>query len=301
MSFVVVLTLLVSAVSGLWPALRVTRHDLRNTLHAGRGFAFGGFGKVGAALLVVEIALSVALLNGAVTMARSFQAMLEDVPALPKGQVLTAHLGRIDSPEMRDQIVEAAAAHAGRGRGGRRGAAAEAVSAAAADDDRSRSATSRPRRRGWRRRSRWASAISKRSARAPLAGRLFAAADFLDGAAPVAVVNEPFVQKFLGGRNPIGRRIRIDAARDRPDRAALARDRRRGSGSRPERRRSGAGRRLLHAGARRAPVSTSRSAPPAIRRRWPRRCAPRWRTSIPICSLKRSCRSRTPAARIARS
>ena len=46
--FVVVLTLLVSAVSGLLPALRVTRHDLRNTLYGGRGFAFGGFGKVGA-------------------------------------------------------------------------------------------------------------------------------------------------------------------------------------------------------------------------------------------------------------
>jgi MacB-like periplasmic core domain len=46
-----------------------------------------------------------------------------------------------------------------------------------------------------------------------LSGRLFTAADFNAGAAPVAVVNEPFVRKFLGGRNPIGRRVRIDAAR----------------------------------------------------------------------------------------
>lgn len=38
------------------------------------------------------------------------------------------------------------------------------------------------------------------------------------GAAPVAIVNEPFVRKFLGGRNPIGRRIRVDTFRD--DRAA---------------------------------------------------------------------------------
>ena len=30
----------------------------------------------------------------------------------------------------------------------------------------------------------------------------------------MAVVNEPFVQKFLGGRNPIGRRIRIEEARE---------------------------------------------------------------------------------------
>ncbi len=47
-AFVVFLTLLVGVVSGLFPALRVTRHDLRNSLHAGRGFAVGGFGRVGA-------------------------------------------------------------------------------------------------------------------------------------------------------------------------------------------------------------------------------------------------------------
>jgi hypothetical protein len=43
-----------------------------------------------------------------------------------------------------------------------------------------------------------------------VAGRSFVPSDFAAGAAPVTVVNEPFVQKFLGGRNPIGRRIRID-------------------------------------------------------------------------------------------
>ena len=99
-AFVVFLTLLVSAVSGLFPALRVTRHDLRNSLQAGRGFAAGGFGRVGAVLLVVEIALSVALLNGAVTMARAFTSFIDEIPALPTNQVLTAHLGRIRSRVM---------------------------------------------------------------------------------------------------------------------------------------------------------------------------------------------------------
>jgi putative ABC transport system permease protein len=47
-----------------------------------------------------------------------------------------------------------------------------------------------------------------------LGGRLFTPSDFIAGAAPVAVVNEPFVQKFLGGRNPIGRRIRIEGKRE---------------------------------------------------------------------------------------
>ena len=72
----------------------MTRHDLRNSLQAGRGFAVGGFGKIGAVLLVIEIALSVALLNGAVTLARAFKSYIAEVPALPANQVLTAQLGR---------------------------------------------------------------------------------------------------------------------------------------------------------------------------------------------------------------
>ena len=46
-----------------------------------------------------------------------------------------------------------------------------------------------------------------------ISGRLFNENDFVKGAAPVAIVNEPFVRKFLGGRNPIGRRIRVDNQR----------------------------------------------------------------------------------------
>ena len=45
-------------------------------------------------------------------------------------------------------------------------------------------------------------------------GRLFSSPDFDSGAAPVAVVNEPFVGKFFGGRNPVGRRIRVAEADD---------------------------------------------------------------------------------------
>ena len=46
-----------------------------------------------------------------------------------------------------------------------------------------------------------------------ISGRLFTEGDFVKGAAPVAIVNEPFVKKFLGGRNAIGRRIRVDNQR----------------------------------------------------------------------------------------
>ena len=211
--FTAFLALLVSAVAGLWPALRVTRHDLRHTLQAGRGFAAGGFGRVGAALLVVEIALSVGLLNGAVTMARAFDSYMNEIPALPRNQVLTVQLGQIQSAEWRDKVVEAAAAlpgvvAAGAGRNLPRiyplprRTAVEAIGDEPAQTV--MPAPSHPVGPGF------LEAIGART----LSGRLFTAADFVDGAPPVAVVNEPFVRKFLGGRNPIGRRIRIEEPRE---------------------------------------------------------------------------------------
>ena len=126
-AFAVFLSLLVSVVAGLLPALKVTRHDLRNSLQAGRGFAAGGFGKIGAVLLVIEIALSVGLLNGAVTLARTFQSYVAEVPALPANQVLTVQLGDIRSDEKRDMIVEGGGGDARRDRGRSGRAFAEAV------------------------------------------------------------------------------------------------------------------------------------------------------------------------------
>ena len=211
--FVVGLTLLVGIVSGLLPALRVTRHDLRNTLHAGRGFAFGGFGKVGAALLVIEIALSVGLLNGAVTMARAFTSYVGEIPALPKNQVLTTQLGRIGTIETRDRIIDAVSGMPGVIAAG---AAANlprlyplprATAVEPVGDEPLQAAMPAPSHavgHGF------LEAIGART----VAGRLFTASDFIEGAAPVAVINEPFVRKFLRGRNPIGRRIRIESAQD---------------------------------------------------------------------------------------
>jgi len=191
----------------------VTRHDLRNSLQAGRGFAAGGFGRIGAVLLVVEIALSVGLLNGAVTMARAFDGYQNDVAALPKNQVLTAQLGRIRLPQTRDRIIEAAAALPG------------VIAAGAAEglprqyplphptaiepvgNEPAQAAMTAPSHAVG---PQFLEAVGGRA----LAGRMFVSADFSEGAAPVAVVNEPFVRKFLGGRNPLGRRIRIESPRD---------------------------------------------------------------------------------------
>jgi predicted permease len=207
-AFVVLLTLLVSAVTGLLPALRVTRHDLRNSLQAGRGFAAGGFGRVGAVLLIVEIALSVALLNGAVTMARAFTSYIDEIPALPRNQVLTAHLGRVPDPAARDKIVTAVRAMPGVvavGAGQQlprlypppRPIAIEAIG-----DEPTRAPQPAP---GHAVGEGFLEAIGGQAT----LGRVFTRSDFIEGAAPVAIVNEPFVDKFLGGRNPLGRRLRI--------------------------------------------------------------------------------------------
>jgi predicted permease len=208
-AFVILLALLVGMVCGMLPAIRVTRHDLRRNLQAGRGFAPGGFGRVGAVMLVVEIALSIALINGAVAMTRAFRGYFQEVPAVPVNQILTAHLGRVRDQGDRDRIVEAARALPGVIAAG----AAQSVprlyptprptaieplgdEPAAAP----RPAPTHPAGNGF------LEAIGAR----PIAGRLFTASDFIAGAAPVVVVNEPFVEKFLGGRQPLGRRIRID-------------------------------------------------------------------------------------------
>ena len=208
-AFVVFLTLLVSMVSGLFPALSVTRHDLRQTLQAGRGFASGGFGRAGAVLLVIEIALSVALLNGAVTMARAFTSYIDEIPALPKNQVLTAQLGRIPQPDRRDKVVAAIRELPGVVAVGagqllpRLYPAPRPVAIEAIADEAVMAPQPAP---GHAVADGFLEAIGAHA----VAGRLLTRSDFLQGAAPVAVVNEPFVQKFLGGRNAIGRRIRID-------------------------------------------------------------------------------------------
>ena len=207
--FVVFLTLLVSMVAGLFPALRVTRHDLRNNLQAGRGFAMGGFGKAGAFMLVVEIALAVSLLNGAVTMARAFTAYIDDVPALPKNQVLTAHLGRIPLPENREKVIEAVRQIPGvvaAGAGAQLPRLYPPPRATSVEPMEGEPVIAPQPAPGHAVSNGFLEAIGARV----VAGRLLTASDYLEGAAPVVVVNEPFVERFLNGRNAIGRRIKIE-------------------------------------------------------------------------------------------
>ncbi len=208
MAFVVALALLVSVVSGLGPALKVTSVNLNGALHAqGRGSASGGFGSVGR-VLVVEVALSVALLNCALVTARALSSYVDDIPALPKGQVLTARLSLEESKETRDRLLAAVRAFPG------------VLSAGAASHLPRLDPTAMPivieplngqsqELSGSAPTTEVSDGFLESIGGRTMAGRSFTANDFVVGAAPVAIVNQPFVDRFFAGRSPVGRRVKV--------------------------------------------------------------------------------------------
>lgn len=235
MAFVVALALLVSLVSGLVPALQVTSVNLNGALQAhGRSSVAGGFGSVGR-VLVMEVALSVALLNCALVTARALASFVGDIPGLPQGQVLTARLTGEESEETRNRLLETLRAIPG------------VVSAGAAShlprldpmaapiaieplDGRSQPLT------GSAPATEVSDGFLESIGGTPMAGRLFTANDFLSGSAPVAIVNKPFVDRYFDGGSPVGRRVNVSGSGWReivgvvPDLGVSAGDRARAAG-----------------------------------------------------------------------
>jgi predicted permease len=211
MAFVVALSFVISVVSGLLPALQVTRANLIGALHAqGRGVTPSGFASVGR-VLVIEVALSVALLNGALVMARAYASYMDDIPALPKGQVLTARLSGEQSKDVRDRVLAAiralpAVVTAGAASHLPRQQPIAAPMEVESIDGRS------PSRIGRAPALTVSEGFLETIGGRPLTGRVFTANDYLAGAAPVVVVNQPFVQNWFGGESPIGRRIKLLSA-----------------------------------------------------------------------------------------
>jgi putative ABC transport system permease protein len=207
MLFVVGLTVIVSIVSGLAPAIQVTRANPIAALHAhGRGSTSSGLAGVGR-VLVIEVALSVALLNGAIVMARAFASYVDDIPALPTGQVLTARLSGEQSQEIRDRLLTVIRAFPG------------VVSAGAATHLPRLDPIARPVEIPSLERLLPAQIVAapitdvsdgflESIGGRALTGRLFTRDDYVIGAAPVAIVNQLFVTRFFEGQSPIGRRIR---------------------------------------------------------------------------------------------
>lgn len=87
-AFIVAVTVLGTAVAGMIPGLRATRNNAADALRHGRSGL--GIGRVGAGMIVLEVALSVALLSAAGMTARGLSAYLNPSFSLPQNEILTA-------------------------------------------------------------------------------------------------------------------------------------------------------------------------------------------------------------------
>ena len=211
------LALMATAVTGILPALKMTKgisSRLRETSAGGGGLKFGGVWTV---LIVTQIAVTVTFPAIAFFAKRAAWQVEDQQIGVPAERYLSARLSRESGMTQARfetgvrRVREDLAAVPGVAR-------VSLADHAAADVERplrDRDGRGRSRRRptselvnGHR--------VSTASVEpdffatfeaAPIAGRLLGPADYVD-APHVAVVNQSFVKKVLGGRNAIGRRIR---------------------------------------------------------------------------------------------
>jgi predicted permease len=205
--------LLTALFAGLLPALKLSSGAVGALREGGRGLAGGGFARLGGVLVMVEIALSAALLVGALVMVQNVRALDGFDLGVRTERVLTARIGLFEAqypdaaartrlferlverlraePEVEDATVSSALP----GLNGPNigllpestpaGDAAQSVGYATID-------------------ARFGAAYGTRL----LAGRWFDGRDGADGA-PVAIVDRKFVERQAGGGDPLGRRFRL--------------------------------------------------------------------------------------------
>lgn len=207
--------------AGVPAALRATRPSLDAMLRdGGRGGTGPAIGRVAAALVVAEVALATAVLGGSALMTRSVLLITQADLGVDVREFATARFGlpagRLDDPAAQAELfaryverlqAEPAVRAAGLmqflpGLGFKR--------TALVVEDRPQAAGSEPPTAGVQSMSASTFATLRL---APVAGRLFDARDG-HGAAPVAVVNEAFVRRFMGGESPLGHRVRGEQADD---------------------------------------------------------------------------------------
>lgn len=219
-TFVVAITLLASAVGGVLPALRATRRDPSSALSATSRRVTHGFGLGGSAMVAAQIALSIAALQAALVVARGVAGYRQGSPTPMASQVLTATVYAaepLDAREAQSKVIEAVG----------RLASVRHVALS----------TSLPRLSpptlmtivrsgpgGAESSPRPAPAVSvspqffETLGGGAVSGRVFTANDLSPAAVPIAIVNQPFAEKFFAGRNPIGQQLRI-VDPDAPDAA----------------------------------------------------------------------------------
>jgi putative ABC transport system permease protein len=101
--FAVAGAIVASLAAGLGPAIMATRGDLLLAMRAASRSVIGASGRLRAALVVIEIAVSIVLLVGAALLARSLAALVDTDLGVNTGNVMTAQLdlglGRTLPPE----------------------------------------------------------------------------------------------------------------------------------------------------------------------------------------------------------
>ncbi len=236
LTFVVGITGLIILLSGVLPAMKATGKNPLSTLNAsGRGGNFR-LSRFSASMMVLEMALSVAMLSGSLVLARGFSAHAEHDFGLPRDRVLTAqvrfpaHLRTDADADPQAETRAATQIDAPAPALHRVADALETIPGVVASGlttnlprhDASESlilietsinhetdvatATAEPRPAPMVRVT--PGFFASLAADATL-GRLIEPLDLEPNAPAVAVVNQPFVSKFLADRHPIGRRVRL--------------------------------------------------------------------------------------------
>ena len=214
MAFTLVLAVWTPLIFGLAPALEAARRDLNDPLRdSGKGVT-GGFrvGRMRDTVVVMEVAVSLTLLLGAGLLMRSFVALravnlglqvdhiFETMLLLPQNRYKTAAqmsrffqplLARVKALPGVVDVAESSALPPGGG------------------EDSKMEISGRSPEKEWHTQVQNVSEGYFRVLRIPFKmGRTFNEAEIND-ARKVAVVNETFVSTYLGGENPIGRRVRL--------------------------------------------------------------------------------------------
>jgi predicted permease len=230
---ILALAVLSAGIAGVVPALKVTgrrgQGALRQLVASAKELRFGGFST---AVIVVQVAASVAFLSVGFGMGRQVMTFHTGTGELPNQSYMTARLlmDREAPPDVDDAVFQAqfltqyTAAYEELARRLANTTGVESITFANAlpgtgharavvelDGAVSRHAEDRPS---------GAVSIARvdsdffEALDAPLlSGRRFTSAD-VESAGRVAIVNEPFVRRFLAGHNPIGYRVRHVARQD---------------------------------------------------------------------------------------
>ncbi len=215
LGFALIISLLTSLLSGLAPALRLSRPDLNSALKDGeRGADFHGR-RLRGALMVVEVALAVILLAGAGLLIRSYVKLLGVDQGYKSENLLTARLAlpdrydkEVDRVQLYDRVLSGIASSPG----------VEAVGATSVLPLTTRNIVAwlqvegRPREDRQRESPVFLSSVNPDYFRIMgiglRAGRGFKDSD-RQGAPSVGVITESLALKLFPGEDPLGKRINV--------------------------------------------------------------------------------------------